>query len=943
MAVQSDTSRISYAGNNSTSTSYAVPFVFLENAHLKAIAKTSAGVESVVTLTNHTGAGNVNGGTVRTSVAIPATSTLTIYRDVPITQTTTYAEGGDFPAASHERALDKLTQITQQLDRGLDRAVRFSEATPTNELPAAPSGTQIITSTNGTLGWTQERQLPPYPATSGTQALVTSGGGQAASWQTIPSIATGPITATGSTTPRFIADRFAEKVNVKDFGAVGDGAADDAPSIRAAIAYAVANNKATYFPSGNYRFATTTDGRTAITSAPLAGLGVNIVNNSTASSKQVVLLGDDAQITSTIHVSWGGAGIANYKWMMITGNFSTVIVRGIHFFDASLRQDQVANKGVNYAIQLLGISGNELLYHPREVDISFCTFTNFCQGVNIYQATNANISNNKFLYQYGQAHAGSGSEWSVGVGTRDVSNFTFCNNEFDGCTEGTLAPLDPSFTDRRCPDGIILLNGQGNWPLSDSGRSVVIANNSLKHFAREGILVSGKPNPSENFAEDGVVISGNALDGRYPTGSDRIHNWGIVVTRNNTQVTGNAVYQCTTGIKVTQEFQGGHNTNVTGNHIVMCPSTSLACGAPEDGSYGTTGIEVLSKRVLVSSNKIVAYDLPTGTLAGWNGGYANQPVGARIPTAIQFNGSATDCYACNNDIVIVSKSSLSVLCAAFQGDLGALRIKTRNNKISGCDFLFWSVGASTSFYSDGDIFENGQRLMGSSTVLLVSAYNNSATSFAPAQTGWYKVFLTGRLTGAGYLSIGSDAELSGTINQDSAVQQSELHIATNDDPDGAGGQVDTICTINQLSHCSFVPQGPIVTKVALQRDYRYGADVLLLYVNRVVTVGGNPMPLLIGWKALRGTKMSISHIERLASQPTPTFCVLTLRNGSQNITRVDTGGVVLPATGYGNPITGIAAPATTPEFIGQQFVRTDTGVVYVATGTSSSADWQILN
>jgi hypothetical protein len=161
MAVQSDTSRISYAGNNSTTTSYAVPFVFLENAHLKAIAKTSAGVETVVTLTNHTGAGDVNGGTVRTAVAVPATSTLTIYRDVPITQTTTYAEGGDFPAASHERALDKLTQISQQNARQIGSTVRFSEATQLN---------------------------PINPPVSATPHVLTTVNGGAPTWETVPSV-----------------------------------------------------------------------------------------------------------------------------------------------------------------------------------------------------------------------------------------------------------------------------------------------------------------------------------------------------------------------------------------------------------------------------------------------------------------------------------------------------------------------------------------------------------------------------------------------------------------------------------------------------------------------------------------------------------------------------------------------------------------------------------
>lgn len=61
-----------------------------------------------------------------------------------------------------------------------------------------------------------------------------------------------PVLADGTTKPRMLKDRFADVVNVRDFGAVGDGVHDDTEAIQAAGALAYLNNSAILFPGGEY-------------------------------------------------------------------------------------------------------------------------------------------------------------------------------------------------------------------------------------------------------------------------------------------------------------------------------------------------------------------------------------------------------------------------------------------------------------------------------------------------------------------------------------------------------------------------------------------------------------------------------------------------------------------------------------------------------------------
>lgn len=122
MTVLNPISKYSYSGNGST-TVFSFPTYFISNADVKAKLVDGVGAETPLVLTTDytmTGAGNPAGGSLTAVVAPPVGKTIVIYLDPAITQEAQYTETGKFPAASHEKALDKLTQIAQRQKNRLD-------------------------------------------------------------------------------------------------------------------------------------------------------------------------------------------------------------------------------------------------------------------------------------------------------------------------------------------------------------------------------------------------------------------------------------------------------------------------------------------------------------------------------------------------------------------------------------------------------------------------------------------------------------------------------------------------------------------------------------------------------------------------------------------------------------------------------------------------------
>ena len=189
MTVSTTTIKNSYSGNGST-TAFAYTFKVFASTELKVFIRVNAtGVETLKAegtgSTNYgvSGVGETGGGNVTFVTAPIADTTVVIIRDTALTQETDYQPADPFPADSHENALDKLTNIAQELSEEMDRTLKVSKTTSitTPEITAdaatranaflvfSSDGESLTTSTSAAtqhLGTDGSASLPYYSFTS---------------------------------------------------------------------------------------------------------------------------------------------------------------------------------------------------------------------------------------------------------------------------------------------------------------------------------------------------------------------------------------------------------------------------------------------------------------------------------------------------------------------------------------------------------------------------------------------------------------------------------------------------------------------------------------------------------------------------------------------------------------------------------------------------------
>lgn len=240
MTVANQTNRTSATGSGAVG--QEIPFSFpIKNTSDLLVKKriTATGVETtLVETTNYTVdiEGNT-GGTVTTVTAIETTEQIHVIRKSPRTQSLDLVQGGSFNADNVEDALDKNTKlIIESHDQITNKAITFPETDPslTTELPSAIS---------------RASKNLTFDASGNVTAS--------------DSVATGSVSfSTFGTNMAEAANALAGKAvinldhvfDVRDYGATGDGATNDATAISDTIDAAAASGGVVFFPQATYVF-----------------------------------------------------------------------------------------------------------------------------------------------------------------------------------------------------------------------------------------------------------------------------------------------------------------------------------------------------------------------------------------------------------------------------------------------------------------------------------------------------------------------------------------------------------------------------------------------------------------------------------------------------------------------------------------------------------------
>src|SRR6266404_2557216 len=442
MTIITTQSRITYAGDNVT-TLFPIPFEFFLNSDITAVKTTVGGAQSTLVLnTDYTlsGANVPGGGSATKTTPLLGGETLALFLNPPITQASHYISNAPFPAATLENDIDRQAQISQRLQDQISRSMRAPDG-DVNPLFVLPNAKLRA---NTAQGWDS----------LGNPTLLPLAG------QAFPVL---------------------QIVSPMQYGAVGNGIADDTVAIQNAIS---SNPRAwIIFPGLSFKISSQINFLKACKVTGVRGLTTIIL---ATQNQNGFVVGNDTLATRTATNDTSIDGIA-FNPSATVAAFTSGYCVYLNYTEFT----QVTNcffYGTNGASNILW------------------------QGVQLFQATEPVVSNNYFynLLSYGlYANGGAGALRTVD-GRFDYNEFVACGND---CVH-----LDLNCAG--CTINFMIAYGFSTWGIVlNTGSS---GNGSLHYIAQPDIEADGSSGGiyiqnSANVDISGGWVGTNTFSGTTPS------------------------------------------------------------------------------------------------------------------------------------------------------------------------------------------------------------------------------------------------------------------------------------------------------------------------------------------------------------------------------------------------------------------------------------------
>jgi len=759
--------------------------------------------------------------------------------------------------------------------------------------------------------------------------------------QPTPSPTNIAVIATGSTASRYLTDRFADIINVKDFGAIGDGTTDDAPAIRAAFVYAATKQSSTvYFPYGIYNLGSFADGTTSWTATNYSFK--NIINVDNASSnpvKTISVIGDGAIIQSglfpnnqysfywqTLSSPYNQYGPSVMAFIQMTGDWN-VSFNGLNFVSlfGGANQRSVANSpisltGVTYLtgeqyytsygrIAAIGTSGTPT---PQgNVKIQNCTFKDFGTAYDVGNQNSSTFVNNRVTATYGYASAPNAGFQLVGINSHgNIGSTIVKNNFFDGCTTKDLTFLSGSQYNPTyqlfCTDGQIrsiqFNQIRGGFDGFYHGGSIQghedVSGNTILGWNIEAIVTSASPSDTKRQ----VCFNDNVVDGTQMLGQNLRQTYGIVSNCPNTIISGNTIRNSTSGISVNEQRSFGSSliTNyvITSNYIEFNGyPTSGYQNSPYSPSGSAIDVEGVNNAIIDGNT----YKLYNPIVAG---------------SCFITNYQSSQNVVISNNVSQVIKINNTTDRFSW-ADERSLNATYKNNKISGFDNLFINGGGNPSSLGDchiidvDNIFDGDQYFYTPNSQGMTIASKNQTFKLYPVKTGWYAIIPnTSDYQGTFALNIKTTTANYTGVGDEFSSQGSQFSIGYYGNPYNQYNYT----VINQIAN---TPVNNPINKIAIKTvgaaGLVGGSCVPFVYVNRVLSTipvkitGGGGTGASANANFTNGVLTSITNIVGGSGYTSPPTCTIATCFNAYIFFDITwkTQAQLSPAISVGGALTGI--------------------------------------